>query len=318
MLQDLKGRRTLVTGGAGFIGSHVVRALLDAGATVRVLDNYSTGYPENLPIRKPGLERGEGDLRNAVACRQACDGIETVFHLAAYVSAPGSVRDPITADSINIGGTMNLLNAARDCGVRRVVFSSSAAVYGDTTTLPVKETASPQPLSPYGLAKLWGEHMGRMWQDLHNVEFVALRYFNVYGPHQNPESQYAAVVPRFITTLLNGAQPTIYGDGSQTRDFIFVDDIARANLLAAVAPDAAGKVINVAGGRAISVLDLLGSIASALNKLAHPQFCPARPGDILHSYADARLAKKALGFRAAVSLDKGIAKTVAWYRSHAR
>src|SRR5512138_3332065 len=233
----MKGTFALVTGGAGFIGSHIVRALVAEGARVRVLDNLSSGLQANLSGIERKVELQEGDIRNAVACRNACRGVDAVFHLAAFISVPGSVRDPVTADAVNIGGTLNVLLAARDAGVKRVVFSSSAAVYGDPEPaedgrVTVTEKTPAAPLSPYGVEKLYGEHMCRLFAHLYGMQTASLRYFNVYGPRQNPRSEYAAVVPKFVTMLLAGEQPTIFGDGEQTRDLVFVEDVARANLLA--------------------------------------------------------------------------------------
>lgn len=312
---SLVGRSVLVTGGAGFIGSHLVRALVEEGATVRVLDNLSTG----LYARFAGIERKidfqEGDVRNAVACRNACRGVDTVFHLAAYISVPGSVRDPVTADAINISGTLNVLLAARDSGIRRLVFSSSSAVYGDTTVLPTPEDILPRPMSPYGVEKLYGEQMARLFFQLHGLETVALRYFNVYGPGQNPESEYAAVIPKFITRMLSKETPTIYGDGSQTRDFLYVEDVVRANLLAAIADRVGGEVFNVAGGKSVSLNELCSALARVLGVTRRAEYGPSRAGDIVHSSADVRLAQARLGFRPAFDLMAGLAKTVEFYRS---
>jgi UDP-N-acetylglucosamine/UDP-N-acetylgalactosamine 4-epimerase len=304
----------LVTGGAGFIGSHVVRALLDAGRHVRILDNLSTGSRENLAGVERQVDLVEGDIRNAVACRTACRGVSTVFHLAAYISVPGSVQDPVTADAINIGGTLNMLLAAQGTGVRRFVLSSSAAVYGDTEVLPTPEDTLPKPLSPYGVEKLYGEHMLRLFHALHGIETVSLRYFNVYGPRQNPRSEYAAVIPKFISALLDRQAPTIFGDGSQTRDFLFVGDVARANVLAATVPGVGGEVFNVAGGRAVSVRELFDVIHGAVGARIAPIIGPERPGDILHSRADVSKARERLGFAPATDLSAGLAATVEHYR----
>lgn len=313
----MKHRSVLVSGGAGFIGSHLVHRLVREGARVRVLDNLSTGSVANLSGLESRLDLQEGDIRNAVACRNACRGVEAVFHLAAFISVPGSVQDPVTADAVNIGGTLNMLLAARDAGARRFVFSSSAAVYGDAEVVPTPETALPTPLSPYGLEKLYGEHMCRLFTSLYGMEAVALRYFNVFGPRQNPRSEYAAVVPRFITLLLDGARPVIFGDGAQTRDFLHVEDVARANLLAATRPDVAGLALNVAGGEATSVNAIYDAIARAAGVDAPPERGPERPGDIKHSRADTTRARERLGFVPERTVARGLAETVAWYRAAA-
>jgi nucleoside-diphosphate-sugar epimerase len=305
--------KALVTGGAGFIGSHVVRALLDAGAEVRVLDNFSTGARENL--EGLDVEVRVGDIRDAEACGRACEGVDVAFHLAAYISVPGSVADPVLADSINVTGAMNVLLAARDRGARRLVFSSSAAVYGDTPIVPTPEDTLPKPLSPYGLEKLYGEHLARLFFELYGLETVCLRYFNVYGPRQNPRSEYAAVIPKFIERLLAGQTPTIYGDGGQTRDFLFVEDVARANLLAAEAQGVAGEVFNVAGGSAISVNELAEALARAVGSSRAAEHGPARAGDIRHSCADTSKARRRLGFEPRFGLADGLARTVAFVRS---
>jgi UDP-N-acetylglucosamine 4-epimerase len=310
----LKDTTALVTGGAGFIGSHLARALVAQGVRVRVLDNLSAGRWENLAGIESKIEFQEGDIRNAVACRNACRGVEVVFHLAAFISVPGSVQDPITADAVNIGGTLNLLLAARAAGARRFIFSSSAAVYGDTPVLPTYEEALPLPLSPYGIEKLYGEHMARLFHRLHGLETVSLRYFNVYGPRQDPKSEYAAVIPKFIAALLSGQTPTIFGDGEQTRDFLYVEDVARANLLAASAEGVGGEVFNVAGGRAVALRKLYAALCAATRVKRKPQFGPERPGDIRHSCADTAKARERLGFRPEFDLAAGLERTVAGYR----
>ncbi|MBM3493046.1 MAG: SDR family oxidoreductase [Armatimonadetes bacterium] len=304
----------LVTGGAGFIGSHLVEALLREGVRVRVLDNLSTGSTRNLADLDGDVELVEGDIRNRDTVTRACSGFDVVFHLAAFISVPGSVADPVTADAVNIGGTLNTLLAARDAGVRRLVLSSSAATYGEPDTVPTPETYLPRPGSPYGLEKLYGEHMARLFGDLYGLETVALRYFNVFGPRQNPDSEYAAVIPKFAQVLLRGESPTIYGDGGQTRDFLYAADVARANILAATAPGAVGYVINVASGRALSVLDLFGLMRSVVGADVEARHAQPRPGDVRHSCADVRLAESLLGFSATVPLEEGLGRTIEWLR----
>jgi len=307
-------RSVLVTGGAGFIGSHLTRALAEAGARVRVLDNFSGGRRVNLAGIEREIDLHEGDIRNAIACRNACRGVEAIFHLAAFISVPGSIRDPVTADAVNIGGTLNLLLAAREAGARRFIFSSSAAVYGDAGACSVDEETLPRPLSPYGVGKLYGEHMVRLFHDQRGLETISLRYFNVYGPGQNPDGEYAAVVPKFLRALLNGYTPTLFGDGEQTRDFLFVEDVVRANLQAAQAEGVGGEVFNIAGGRAVSIKELFSALCAAAGVAIEPAFGPARPGDIRHSCADITRAQTRLGFVPAFDLAAGLEKTVAFYR----
>jgi nucleoside-diphosphate-sugar epimerase len=310
----LKGKSVLVTGGAGFIGSHLVRALVAEGAKVRVLDNFSTGSRINLYDVDRRVEMQEGDIRNAIACRNACRGIDTLFHLAAYISVPGSVRDPVTADAINMGGTLNLLLAARDSNVKRFVYSSSSAVYGDTQVLPTHEEVLPKPTSPYGIEKLYGEHMCRLFHQLYGLEAVALRYFNVYGPGQNPESEYAAVIPKFISMLLSGNAPTIFGDGTQTRDFLFVEDVVQANLCAAKTEQVGGEVFNVAGGKSVSLCELAFALNAVLKVKKKTKFGPERAGDIKHSSADITRARQKLGFEPQFDLQAGLEHAVKYYK----
>lgn len=308
-------RCALVTGGAGFIGSHLVDALIARGWRVRVFDNLSSGSEANLAHVRDNVELIVGDVRDDGAVRRACSGVETVFHLAAFISVPGSVEDPKTADAVNIGGTLNVLIGARDAGARRLVFSSSAAVYGEPETLPTPETCLPTPGSPYGIEKLYGEHMSRLFASLYGLETVSLRYFNVYGPRQNPNSEYAAVIPKFAGALIAGRAPTIFGDGGQTRDFLYVGDVASANVLAAESPRAVGQVINTASGRAVSVLDLCRMMQRHCGFNGEPSFQSARKGDVRHSLADVSRASSLLGFRASVSLEEGLRRTIEWMQS---
>jgi nucleoside-diphosphate-sugar epimerase len=308
-------QNALVTGGAGFIGSHLVSHLLAQNYRVRVLDNLSTGSLANLEPYGKQVEWVEDDIRNAVACRAACRDIDVVFHLAAFISVPQSVQDPIQSDAINTGGTLNLLLAARDLGVRRFVFSSSAAVYGNTETVPAHEGVLPAPMSPYGVQKLMGEHYARNFTQLYGLETVCLRYFNVYGPRQNPYSQYSAVIPRFITRLLADQVPIVFGDGEQTRDFCFVEDVVAANLRAAqtAVPEALGGVFNIASGVRLSLNTLLQQMAEILGKRTPPQHEAARVADIRHSGADITLASRVLGYTPQVDLPRGLAATCAYY-----
>lgn len=304
----------VVTGGAGFIGSHVVRELLMHGQEVRVFDNLSTGFMANLAEVADAVEFQEGDVRDAAAVERAVAGAETVFHLAAFISVPGSVLNPEEADSVNIGGTLCVLRRSQAAGVRRLVFSSSAAVYGEPEVTPTSELARTRPTSPYGLEKLYGEHMCRLASELYGMEAVALRYFNVFGPRQNPNSEYAAVVPKFIDALVAGRTPTVYGDGEQTRDFLYVGDVARANWMASQRDGIQGQVFNVASGAATSVNELLAHVAAATGCSCTPTYAPPRPGDIRSSFADVSRSSDVLGFRPTVSLAEGLRITVEAFR----
>jgi UDP-glucose 4-epimerase len=257
----------------------------------------------------------EGDLRDPKSVEQVVKGVRYVLHLGAIPSVTRSVEDPLTTNQVNITGTVNLLVAARDAGVKRVVFTSSSSVYGDTPTLPKREDMPPSPLSPYAVHKITGEYYAAIFWRLYGLETVSLRYFNVFGPRQNPQSQYAAVIPRFITAILRDQSPTIYGDGSQTRDFSHVENIIHANVLACEAPkEALGQSFNIACGGRISLLDLVETVNKILGKNVKPKFDPPRPGDILHSQADIAKAEKLLGWKPVLNFPEGIAKTVAWYQ----
>ncbi|HMP89617.1 MAG TPA: SDR family oxidoreductase [Kiritimatiellia bacterium] len=306
----------LVTGGGGFIGSNMVRHLLAKGEKVKVLDNFETGRRENLQGLEGKIDLIEGDLRNRDDVKKAVTGVQYIFHFGALPSVIRSVEDPLSANETNIDGTLKLLLAARDAGVERLVFSSSSSVYGDTPTLPKREDMTPVPLSPYALSKLTGEHYCRMFHELYGFKTYSLRYFNVFGPRQNPKSQYAAVIPLFIQAYLESKPPVIHGDGEQTRDFTYVDDIIAANLACCSAPDsAAGGSYNAAWGNRISINELASTIAGLLGKDdIKPIHDPARPGDIKDSQADSTKAKKALGWEPRVSFSDGLSKTIAWYR----
>ena len=314
-------KKALVTGGAGFIGSHVAARLLEAGWTVRVLDDLSSGDRAKLPTFAKDLEFVEGDIRDVAVCQKACAGIDAVFHLAALVSVVGSVENPALNNAINITGMLNMLIAARDSGVQRFVFSSSASVYGDAEQIPTEENQPLKPQSPYAVSKACGEMYGRNFQELFGLEVVSLRYFNVFGPRQNVTSGYAAVVPAFVKAAMNGKQPTIFGDGLQTRDFVFVENVAEANLKAATAEGVSGQVFNVAGGQQTSLLDLVAALERATGKPLTPRFEPARGGEVKHSRADVDRARDILGFVPTVSLEEGLRRTVegtiAWESSQA-
>jgi UDP-glucose 4-epimerase len=302
--------RFLVTGGAGFIGSHVASTLLQTGAEVRVLDNFATGLRENLRFLA-GAEVVEGDVRSYHIVREAVDGVDFVIHQAALPSVPRSVRDPITSNDVNVVGTLNVLDAARDARVSRLVFASSSSVYGDTPTLPKHERMTPNPMSPYAVSKLAGEHYCRTFFHLYRFETVILRYFNVFGPRQNPRSEYAAVIPKFIDALRSDRAPVIFGDGMQTRDFTYVENIVQANLLACERDGVVGRTMNIATGTQVSLLELVAVLERVLGKSARPELQPARPGDVVHSYAAIDKGREFLGFEPAVSLEEGLRKTVA-------
>ncbi|MCX7887633.1 MAG: SDR family oxidoreductase [Verrucomicrobiae bacterium] len=305
----------LITGGAGFIGSNLAEYLVRHGHAVRILDNFLTGKRENLRGFAEKLEIIQGDICNAEDCRRAVAGVRYVFHLAALPSVPRSIAEPLRSHDINVTGTLNMLIAARDAGCQRLIFSSSSSVYGDTQALPKQEQLSPEPLSPYGAQKLAAEHYCRVFWKLYGLETVSLRYFNVFGPRQDPQSQYAAVIPRFINAILRDEAPTIFGDGTQTRDFTYVEDVVEANIAAAQASGAAlGETINVACGRRFSLLEVLETINATVGKKICPIFAPPRAGDILHSEAAIGKARLLLGWTPRVSFAEGIARTVAWYR----
>lgn len=302
----------LVTGGAGFIGSHLVTALLERGDRVRVLDNFSTGKRENLVAAASDIELHEGDLRESAACIAACRGADTVFHLGALGSVPRSIQDPITTNAVNVLGTLNLLAAAREAGVRRLVFSSSSSVYGDTPTLPKHEAMRLIPRSPYAVSKLAGEEYCRAFYRTYGFETVALRYFNVFGPRQDPNSAYAAVLPRFLSALTEGRKTEIYGDGLQSRDFTYVANVVEANLLAAGAPGAAvaGETFNIACGEQFTIKRVLTDLAKLLGVDGTPEYKPARAGDVLHSRADITAAYEFLGYHPSVLFYEGLLRTV--------
>jgi UDP-N-acetylglucosamine/UDP-N-acetyl-alpha-D-glucosaminouronate 4-epimerase len=298
--------RVLVTGGGGFIGSNLVRALLERGDDVRVLDNYSTGNRANLADLAADVEVVEGELRSYERVHAATRGVEVVFHQGALPSVPRSVQDPLTTAAVNTEGTLNVLLAARDEAVRRVVFASSSSVYGNSDELPRVETQNPDPISPYGVSKLAAERYCVSFSRVYPLETVALRYFNVFGPNQDPSSQYAAVVPRFITAIADGRPVPIYGDGNQKRDFTFVSNVVEANLLAADVDEVSGTIVNVATGRATSVHELADTIGSILGHPVERDPQPARTGDIRDSYADVTRARELLGWEARVGLEDGL------------
>jgi UDP-glucose 4-epimerase len=305
----------LVTGGAGFIGSHLVEALVRRGDRVRVLDNFLTGRRANLEGARKDVEILKGDIREPSDCRKAVRGMDHVLHQAALPSVPRSVKDPRLTNDINITGTLNMLLAARDAGAASFVFASSSSVYGDDPTLPKTEGREGKPLSPYAVSKLVGEKYIRVFRDLYGFNAVALRYFNIFGPRQDPASQYAAVVPNFVTRLLRGESPVIYGDGEQSRDFTYVENVVNANLLATEAKAAGGEAFNIACADRITVAGLARVLNKILGTDIPPVHEPARAGDILHSFADIRKAEAGLSYRPAVAFEDGLRRTVDWYRS---
>lgn len=310
-------RQYLVTGGAGFIGSHIVQALLEGGNAVRVLDNFSTGRRENLQEMdgRPGkLEVLEGDLRDPARVRQAVQGVEVIFHEAAFVSNPKSLLEPQTCYEVNVQGTVTLFEAARLAGVRRIVLASSAAVYGDSSSLPLSEDTPLQPLSPYAVSKQINEIYARLYTQAFDLPAVAVRYFNVYGPRQSPETEYAAAIPIFIHQLIARQTATIFGNGEQTRDFVYVGDVVRANLIAAEHPKAPGQVFNICAGQEIKIIDLLTTMRDMVPNPPESVFAPPRPGDILRSVGDPARAAATLGFRAQTSLADGLRQTMEWMR----
>ena len=312
--------RYLVTGGAGFIGSHIVRTLLEQGANVRVLDNFSTGKRENLAgltelFGGGRFEVHEGDLREPAFVRTAVRGVDVVFHEAAFVSVPESMEKPQDCFDVNVAATAGLFDAAREAGVKRVVIASSAAVYGESDALPLKETTPTQSLSPYAASKRVDEIYAQLYTQAFGLDVVALRYFNVYGPRQRPDSMYAAAVPIFVRHLLDGKPITIFGDGGQTRDLINVRDVVRANLVASEHPNAPGQVFNVCTGQEMRLLDLLEVLYELFPGAPEAVFAEPRAGDIYRSVGSPEFTARTIGFRAEVPLDEGLKETVAWMQA---
>jgi len=304
----------LVTGGAGFIGSNVVDALVSRGARVRVLDDLSTGKRENLESVASQIEFVEGDLRDRFTVQKAVKGMDLVFHIGAVRAVLRSVDDPTETNEVNVGGTLNVLLAARDAGVKRVVFSSSSSVYGETEIYPSKETATPNPQSPYAASKIMGEYYCQIFTKLYGLETVALRYFNVFGPRQNPESKYSAVIPIFIDCLLRRQSPEIHWDGRQSRDFSYVDNVVEGNLLAAQAKGVAGEVFNIACHEEYSVLDIFNHLKEILKiRGIEPVFKPKRAGDVRRTFAEISKSERLLGFKAQTRFREGLEKTVEWF-----
>ncbi len=309
--------RVLVTGGAGFIGSHLASRLIEEGHEVRVLDNFSTGSRSKLADLAGSFDLIEGDIQSYERAHNAVQGCEVVFHQAALPSVPRSIQDPLTSHSVNVIGTLNVLLASRDSGVRRVVFASSSSIYGADQSLPKREDRAPMPIAPYAISKLAGEGFCRSFSEVYELETVSLRYFNVFGPGQDPLSQYAAVIPRFITALLSGETPVVYGDGEQSRDFTYIENVVQANLLAAEADDASGQTFNIACGERISLNRLLDELRGIVGTTVEATYLEPRPGDVRHSLADISQAKDRLGYEPTVGFDEGLRRTVAHLRSSA-
>lgn len=313
-------QKVLVTGGAGFIGSNLTEALLQRGHFVRILDDFSTGKRENLIFDKayPSLEIIEGDIRDFSACRKAMNRIEYVFHQAALPSVHRSIEDPETSNAINVGGTLNILLAAREEKVKRVIYASSSSVYGDTPALPKHEEMPPNPLSPYALQKYIGEQYCQLFYQLYGLDTISLRYFNIFGPKQDPNSLYSAVIPKFIDALLQGRPPIIFGDGEQSRDFTYIENVVQANLLAMSAEHLHGEAINIACGKRISLNQLLNVLKEILGSKLSPIYQEPRQGDVKHSLADIRKGKEILNYEPTVGIEIGLEKTVDFFQKTLR
>jgi UDP-glucose 4-epimerase len=311
-----KMSKILVTGGAGFIGSNLAEALLQRGHFVRVLDDFSTGKKENLIFDKryPSLGIMEGDIRDSDTCQEAVKGVEYVFHQAALPSVQRSVEDPATSNAVNVGGTLNILLAAREEGVNRVIYASSSSVYGDTPTLPKHEEMPSHPLSPYALQKYIGEQYCRLFHQLYGLETVSLRYFNIFGPKQDPNSIYSAVIPKFIDALIQGRPPIIFGDGEQSRDFTYVENVVQANLLAMSAEHLHGEAINIACGQRTSLNQLLDILKGILGSKQSPVYEEPRKGDVRHSLADIRKGKEIINYGPTAGIEVGLKKTVEFFQ----
>jgi nucleoside-diphosphate-sugar epimerase len=306
----------LVTGGAGFIGSHIVEALVNRGDRVRVLDNFITGRRENLSPVAGRVEFIEGDLRDYATTLRAAEDARVIFHQAAVPSVPRSVAEPALNHDVNVNGTFNVLMAAREAGVRRVVYAASSSAYGDTETLPKREHMPPSPLSPYAASKLFGEYYCQVFTRVYGLETVSLRYFNVFGPRQDPSSPYSGVISKFVTALLSGDQPVIYGDGEQSRDFTYVANVVDANLRAAESKEAIGEVINLGIGERVTLNQLLAELQKIIGSNLPIHYEETRPGDVRHSLADISRAVEMIGYRPLVGLAEGLRRTVEWYREN--
>lgn len=305
--------KVLVTGGAGFIGSNLVDGLLSEGYEVRVLDNFSTGRRENIEHFKKDIELIEGDMRDQEITDQAVAGIDMILHEAALPSVPRSIKAPVTSNDVNIGGMLKLLSSAQKAGVQRMIMASSSSIYGNTAELPKHEGMTPKPMSPYAVTKLTGEHYLRVFHELYGMETLAIRYFNVFGPRQDPTSQYSGVIAKFMTAALEGSKYTVNGDGTQARDFTYIDNVVKGNLLALKAPKLGGESVNVACGGKYSLLDLIDAINKAADVELPVEFGPDRAGDVKYSMAAIEKAKDLLGYEPEVDFYEGIKRTFEWY-----
>ncbi len=307
----------LVTGGAGFVGSHLTEGLIARGHKVRVIDNFATGKRKNIAHLLDKIELIEGDIRNPEDCKKAVDGVSVVLHQAAVPSVPKSVQDPVTSHQANIDGTFNMLMAAKDADVKRFVYAASSSAYGDTEVSPKHEKILPGPKSPYAVNKLVGEYYCRAFYECFGLQTISLRYFNVFGPRQDPASQYAAAIPAFVTAILEDRQPTVYGDGEQSRDFTFVENVIEANILAAGAPETHGEVVNIACGQSVTINAIIKQINELLGKNIEPIYADPRPGDVRHSLADVSLAREVIGYEPVVYFDEGLKRAIDWYVNNA-
>lgn len=306
--------RYLVTGGAGFIGSNIAEKLVGLGEDVVVFDNLSTGNEGNIEHIAKDIRFVKGDIRNASEVRMALEGVDYVLHQAALASVPRSIDDPVLVNEVNVGGTLTVLEESRHASVKGVVYAASSSAYGDSDVLPKVEDMLPAPLSPYAVSKLVGEHYCSVYSKVYGLPTVSIRYFNVFGPRQDPESQYAAVIPIFITHLLDGKAPTIYGDGEQSRDFTYVGNIVKANIMAAQWDKAAGQVINVACGGRFTLNEIYGMLRELIGEKIDPIYADTRQGDVKHSHADISMAEELLGYSVETSFEEGLKRTVDWYR----
>jgi nucleoside-diphosphate-sugar epimerase len=306
--------RYLVTGGAGFIGSNIVEALVKRGEEVVVLDNLSTGYEKNIDHVRDRLTFVKGDIRDADAVRAALAGVDYVFHEAALASVPRSIEDPVLVTDVNVRGTLVMLEESRRAGVKRFVYAASSSAYGDTETLPKIESMAPRPLSPYAASKLTGEYYCAVYARVYGLSTVSLRYFNIFGPRQDPKSQYAAVIPIFVTHLLAGSRPTIFGDGEQSRDFTYIENVVEANLRASGCEGARGETVNIACGAHYTLNELFARVREIVGSSVAPLFAPARAGDVKHSHADISAARTLFGYSVAVPFGEGLRRTIQWYR----
>ncbi|MBI3584080.1 MAG: SDR family oxidoreductase [Nitrospinae bacterium] len=304
----------LITGGAGFIGSNIAKRLVRDGESVRVIDNFSTGKRNNIDEIKDKIDLIEGDIRDTETVLKAAKDIDFIIHQAALPSVPRSIKDPITANDVNVTGTLNLLNAAKNSKIKRFVYASSSSVYGDTPILPKREDMPPNPQSPYAVTKLTGEYYCSVFYKVYKLPTVSLRYFNVFGPFQDPESQYAAVIPKFINAVLQHNSPVVYGDGEQSRDFTFIDNVVDANILSCRNDKSSGKVFNIACGNRYTLNRLLTEVSYLTGNKANPQFIEPRSGDIRHSQADISIARDLIGYRPKIDFREGLKRTVEWFK----